>query len=94
MRRNFIAVLGFCLCFYFSYNILLGERSIVRLYDAHYELLQAQTEYSTLHDQRLALENKVVRLRPGSLDRDLLEERARTVLGFHYPGEQIYVSAN
>ena len=93
MRRNFIAVVGFCLFAYFTYNILCGERSILRLYALNHEIVDASASYGTLHDERVALENQVVRLRPATLDRDLLEDRARIVLGFGYPNEKIIVTA-
>lgn len=39
-----------------------------------------------------ALERKVLKLRPESLDPDLLEERVRLVLGYTYPDEITVVS--
>jgi cell division protein FtsB len=46
-------------------------------------------EYASLNEKRTVLEEKVVMLRPGSINRDLLEERARHVLGFIHPDERI-----
>lgn len=46
-------------------------------------------EHDSLKQQRLAIEKKVVMMRPGSIDRDLLEERARHVLGFRHADELI-----
>lgn len=45
--------------------------------------------HDDLIDERVALEERVVRLRPASLDPDFLEERAAIVLGFYRPEEQI-----
>lgn len=94
VRRNLPAIIGFCLFCYFTYNALLGERSILRLMTLDRAATEASEKYDRLHEQRIALENQVVRLRPASLDRDLLEERARIVLGYSYPGERIVVQNN
>lgn len=59
------------------------ERNIERLSD----------QYDDLHKQRQALENKVTMLRPGSIDPDLLEERARVVLGYQHPDEIMVIRA-
>ena len=94
VRRNFTAIIGFCLFCYFSYNIVFGERSALRLLTLERSTAEATATYNDLHAQRTALESQVIRLRPGSLDRDLLEERARVVLGYSYPGERIVLQTN
>ena len=94
VRHNLAAIIGFCLFCYFSYNIVLGERSALRLMTLETVTAEAQSDYDALHMQRADLEGRVSRLRPGSLDRDLLEERARTVLGYSYPGERTVVQNN
>jgi cell division protein FtsB len=52
------------------------------------EISAMDSDVTALHQRRVALEDKVVRLRPGSIDPDLLEERARLVLGFQHPQER------
>jgi len=94
VRHNFVTVIGFCLACYFTYHIGFGERSLIRLLSLERGIAQISSEYEGLRSERTALESRVVRLRPGSLDRDLLEERARYVLGFVFPGEQIILGAN
>jgi cell division protein FtsB len=94
LRQNLLTVIGICLCCYFSYHIVFGARSLVQLMRVNAQLADVQKNYDRLHGQRAALESRVVRLRPGSLDRDLLEERARYVLGFSYPDERIIVGAD
>ena len=49
--------------------------------------VEAQADLDGLQVQRGAIEEDVVMLRPGSIDRDLLEERARVVLGLRYENE-------
>ena len=89
IKQNLLAIIGFCLFCYFSYHALLGERSYIRLMSMERQVSKVTATYNELHAKREHLQDKVVRLRPGSLDRDLLEERARYVLGFHYPDEKI-----
>lgn len=83
--------MGFILAAYFSYHIGFGERSYWRLRTVDHAMERLSAEYDTLHAQRTALESRVTRLRPGSLDPDLLEERARYVLGFVRAGETVIV---
>jgi cell division protein FtsB len=94
VRHNLTAIIGFCLFCYFSYNIILGERSALRLMTLESITVEAQSDYDDLHVLRTGLESRVSRLRPGSLDRDLLEERARIMLGYSYPGEKKIVLQN
>ncbi len=53
------------------------------------QISQAFIKQDRLVEERSALEKKVVMMRPGSIDRDLLEERVRFVLGYHKPNEVV-----
>lgn len=48
--------------------------------------------HDRLASERQALEKKVTMMRPGSINKDLLEERARYVLGYSYDDERIILS--
>lgn len=89
VRRNLIAVIGFSLAFYFCYHVVAGDRSYLRLMALERRIAAEGAAYDREHAGRLALEQKVAMLRPGSIDRDLLEERARAVLGYGYEDERI-----
>lgn len=93
VKSNFVAIIGFCLCFYFTYHIVSGERSYLRLVALDRNIERLEQQYDTLAHERGALENKVAMLRPGSIDPDLLEERARVVLGYHHPDEIVVMRA-
>lgn len=93
VKHNFVAIIGFCLCFYFSYHVVSGERSYLRLVSIEHSVERLSHQYDDLSEQRHALENKVVMLRPGSIDPDLLEERARVVLGYQHPDELVVMRA-
>lgn len=94
IRRNLLTIIGFCLCAYFTYHIAFGDRSWAQLQSLERETAKISIEYETLHKQRVSLESRVVRLRPGSLDPDLLEERARYVLGYVRPDESVIIRTN
>ena len=88
-RRNLFPLIGFSLCFYFCYHMIAGERSIMRLMYLENRIERLSEEYQQLSSSRTDLESRVVMMRPGSIDRDLLEERVRNVLGFVHEGERI-----
>lgn len=84
--------MGVCLCFYFSYHLVLGERSIRRLQEVNQSLQEKSRSYDALAVEKQALEKKVVMLRPGSINRDLLEERVQFVLGYHHKDDVFIIN--
>jgi cell division protein FtsB len=92
VKQNILSLIGFCLVCYFGYHTVMGERSIMRLMTLDRQLAKATETYDRNHAARVALEDKVSRLRPGSIDPDLLEERAHYVLGYTRPDEQIILN--
>ena len=91
VRQNFIAVIGICLSVYFCYHLIAGERGYLRFMSLDRQIIAAEQDYQALSAERAAVEEKVVMMRPGSINRDLLEERARSVLGYRYQDEHIIV---
>lgn len=89
LRRNMMAVIGICLSFYFCYHLIAGQRGYFRLISLESRIADVSSEYETLKNEREAVEKKVVMMRPGTIDRDLLEERVRYVLGYTYDNEVI-----
>lgn len=83
---SFLAL--FVLC-YFIYHGIHGERGLIRWYSLTQELQQVRQEQLQAHDQRLALENRVRLLRPESIDPDMLDERARFMLNYLKPNENM-----
>ncbi len=84
-----LSLIGFSLCFYFCYHLVQGERSCFRLWSLERRIERLSSEHARLSASRRDLESRVVMLRPGSIDRDLLEERVRHVLGFVHKDERI-----
>lgn len=94
IRRHLPVIIGACLAFYFGYHTLFGARSYARLQFLERSVASISVEYDALHEQRTVLENRVRMLRPESLDRDLLEERVRHVLGYVRPQESVIIKSN
>jgi cell division protein FtsB len=92
IRQNLLTIIGFILFSYFSYHAVLGERSYVRLLTLERQVSEITQTHNALETERLAWEKKVTMLRPGSIDKDLLEERARYVLGYGYEDERIILA--
>ena len=87
VRKNLVTLIGIGLFVYFSYHLMLGERSLIRYMSLEQSVDDLQRKSFTLAHDNEQLEKKVSMLRPGSINKDLLEERARIVLGFRRPGE-------
>ena len=87
IRQNLITVIGICLCVYFSYHTLQGNRSALRLMTLNNTIATLSLQNDNLEQDRIALEQKVAMMRPGTVSKDLLEERARVVLGYKYEDE-------
>jgi len=83
-----VAVLSL-LFVYLGVQALTGERGILSGSARDALLVQREAQLSTLTEQRADLEVRVRYLRTGSLSRDLLEERARAVLGFADPHDYV-----
>ncbi len=84
-----LAVIGLCLSFYFCYHLVAGQRGYFSLISLESQTASTTAEYAALKSEREAVEKRVIMMRPGSIDRDLLEERARHVLGYRYKDELI-----
>lgn len=84
-----MAVIGLCLSFYFCYHLVAGQRGYFRLMSLENQIASVSSDYAALKQQREQVEKKVVMMRPGSIDRDLLEERARHILGYRHKDELI-----
>ena len=71
-----VAVLAF-----FVYSGFQGEFGLFRLIQFEAQEATLRDQLSELHQERLGIENKTKRLSNEFLDLDLLDERARAVLG-------------
>ena len=77
------------LIFYFSVNALTGDRGLLTDRRRDSTLAARTLELQQLRSQRVGLEAQVRLLSDDDLSRDLLEERARAVLGFADPRDYV-----
>ncbi|MEI9963590.1 MAG: septum formation initiator family protein [Caulobacteraceae bacterium] len=83
-----IAILAL-LIFYFGFQALTGDRGLLN-WTRQDELLAAKAaELKQVHRERMELEARARLLRDGTLSRDLLEERARSLLGLSDPRDYV-----
>ena len=72
----------------FGYHALQGDYGLFALLRTETEEVALQRELAALKAERAQLENLALRLSPEFLDLDLLDERARAVLG-HMRADEI-----
>ena len=75
-------LLGSLLVAYFAYHALEGDRGLRALQSLDQEIVAATAVRDDVVSSRIEIERRVARLHPETLDPDLLEERARLVLGY------------
>lgn len=89
LRRNMFVMVGLALTLYFTYHLVAGERGYFKLKLLEHEIAETSQSYDSLKNEREAIETKVVMMRPGSICKDLLEERVRHTLGYSLKDEKI-----
>lgn len=82
VRKHALLAAGIFLTVYFSYHVAYGVRSYTQLQTLQAEVVSREQKLFEVRSDREMLESRVRMMRPGSLSRDLLEERARTILGY------------
>ena len=73
-------ILGISLCAYFAYHLVQGDRGLTAWLRLNQEVREAKTTLAAVEAERSTLERRVDLLRPDHLDRDMLDERARSQL--------------
>ena len=74
---------------YFGYHAIQGDRGLLAWLHLTQQITRAEAIVNTAAAERYRLERMTRRLRPESLDADLLDERARRTLGLAKPAEVI-----
>ena len=82
------AALAF-LIIYFAFHAFTGDQGLLRSSQRSATLTAKSQELAALSDRRQELEVRARLLRNGSLSADLLEERARSRLGFADPRDYV-----
>ena len=85
-------VLGISLCAYFAFHLVEGDRGLVAWLRLSQQLREARATLAEAEAERTTLERRVQLLRPEHLDRDMLDERARSQLNLVGPNEIVIVT--
>ncbi|MDX1483125.1 MAG: septum formation initiator family protein [Alphaproteobacteria bacterium] len=80
-------VLGLTLFGYFAYHVVQGDRGLFAWLRLSQQVDAAEAQYRAVRAERIEFAHRVRLLQPSSLDPDLLEERARAVLGVVHPDD-------
>jgi cell division protein FtsB len=74
---------------YFGYHMVHGEFGLLAYWRLNQEIATLQKEYDSVLATRRALDHRDGLLRPGRIDPDMVDERARESLGFVDPHDLI-----
>ncbi|MGQ3044802.1 MAG: FtsB family cell division protein [Brevundimonas aurantiaca] len=89
MKPYRLSIVLLLLLAYLGVQALTGERGLLSGSSRDALLGQREAQLAHLTEQRRDLETRVRYLRSDSLSKDLLEERARAVLGFLDPRDYV-----
>ncbi len=74
---------------YFAYHAVQGDRGVITWLKLRQQIERTEAALGESRTEESRLAHRVSLLRPGSLDRDLLDERARAVLNLAAGNEQV-----
>ncbi len=89
MKPYFPSAILLLLVVYLGVQALTGQRGLLSGHERDSLMVRREAQLAGIMDQRRDLEVRVRYLRTDSLSRDLLEERARAVLGFADPRDYV-----
>ena len=89
-KRSILNIIIFLVLLYFIFHSIYGGRGLIAYFTLQSELEHAKETLEILRHDRLEIENRTKLLRPGSMDRDMLDEKIRSVLGFSKESEKIF----
>lgn len=85
MKKRLRKALAPALCLlgilYFAYHAVEGDRGLMALARVHADIKRAELDLEVVRQEKAWLADRVDLLRPERIDRDMLDERARIVLG-------------
>ena len=82
-------ILGAALIAYIAYHALQGERGLIAYWQLVHHVEQAKIVSADMSLAQKKIANRVALLFSNAIDRDMLDERARYMLGYSLPGEII-----
>lgn len=93
-KKTVFNALVLLMLLYFVFHSIYGSRGVIAYFKLQSELESSHKKLELLRAERLEIENRTKLLRPGSLDRDMLDETTRNVLGLSSPKERVYKSTS
>ena len=88
--RHVVApLLWACVVAYLGYHVVQGDRGLIAWLRLTKEVEQVTASLDLASAERARTEHNVALLRPDGLDPDLLDERARVVLGLGHPRDLV-----
>ncbi len=81
--------IGLLAIIYFAYHAVHGDRGFLAWRHLEAKVAAREAVLAEIRGERQALEARVDRLRPESLDPDLLDETVRRVLGYGHPDDLV-----
>ena len=95
-RARFVIgpVLGVCAVGYFSFHVVQGDRGLLAWWKIKQRVTIAKQSLAVSQAQRQTMERRVSLLEPGSLDPDMLEERARLMLNYGHVDDIVILEGN
>ncbi len=94
MKAGAAPIIGLLAICYFSYHLVEGDRGLFAYLKLQNDIRKAEAEYQITQMERERLEKRVKLLDSQNLDLDMLEERAREVLGLAHPDEVVIYTDN
>lgn len=89
-KKVIINIITFLLLIYFVLHSVYGSRGMIAYFKLNQKLSKASEELEYLRGQRVELSHKNQLLKLESLDKDMLDESVRKVLGFASPNELVF----
>ncbi|MBR1735183.1 MAG: septum formation initiator family protein [Alphaproteobacteria bacterium] len=89
IRFIFSNIIWICIACYFTYHIFTGARGALSWALLSHDVIELENNLKSLKEENAFLENKIRLLRNNSLDLDLLEEEAQSILGLAKENEII-----
>jgi cell division protein FtsB len=83
--RHWLLLVAYGLALYFGYHAVVGSRGLLAWRQLNEDIAATERQLAAVRAERQALEDKVHRLRPESLDPDLIDELARRHLSLAGP---------
>ena len=93
MRHVLPLLVWLVLTFYFGWHAVNGERGLRRMFELKQEIAVAKQVADEIALRRAEMEQKVQMLSPQSIDADMLEESARSLLNMGQDGDYIILES-